>query len=65
MPEVVKQMKENKEQLMDQYTDRFLLELQNLKDQVAGDDDIDSAIDAALAGNGIDGAEPLDMFSTQ
>ena len=65
MPEVVKQMKENKEQLMDQYTDRFLLELQNLKDQVAGDDDIDSAIDAALAGEGADGDQSFDAFSKQ
>lgn len=64
MSEVAKQIIETKANLMDQYTDRFLLELQNLKDQVAGDDDIDS-VDSVLAGKSVDGVDTLDTFSTQ
>lgn len=65
MSKVVKQVKETKEQLMDQYTDKFLLELQKLKDQVANTDGIDSAIDNVLAGKGVDGKQTVDVFSQQ
>jgi len=65
MSEVAKKIIETKANLMDQYTDKFLLELQKLKDQVVDTDDMDSAVDGVLAGKAVDGGQSIDMFSSQ
>lgn len=54
---------EAKQDLLDQYTDKFLSELQTLRDKVVKTEDIESAIDDVLSGNSDgDASEILNTF---